>query len=556
MATALECKELGNKAFAAKDFTTAIKHFTDGLEIDPSNHVLYSNRSACYSSIQEYEKALEDGRKTVECKPDFWKGYSRQGVPLYYLGRYAEAKEAYEAGLQVAPDNPTLKKGVEDCEQKMYREKATAGLAQIFGPDTKAVMRGDPALSGYLNDPAFERIIDEVCADQSALEKHSQDQRLMQVMLQLMQKRMGVNLPTENGSGGAAGREASAPPEPARPASPEPAPAEPTPAEPEVPGNEKEALEEKEKGNAAYAAKDFAKAHEHYAKAVELDPKNMVFVLNQASVYFAEKDFEKCVECCDKAVEVGRSVRCDFTQIGKAYHRKGRALMRLKRYGEAIEVLKKSLTEHRTAPVLKDLQQAEKLHKKAEAEAYFNPELAQEAKQRGNEFFKKQQYPEAVKEYTEAIKRNPKDPALYSNRAAAYTKLMAYTEALKDGDKCIELDPTFIKGYTRKALVYSFTKDYRKALSMYEAALKIDPNNPEVMQGYGQTMMKIQESRGDKATQERALQDPEIQEILREDRVQGILQLMKTDQMAAQRAISQNPELRKKFEVLMNAGLM
>ena len=66
--------------------------------------------------------------------------------------------------------------------------------------------------------------------------------------------------------------------------------------------------------------------------------------------------------------------------------------------------------------------------------------------------FNEQQYPEAVKHYTEALARgppevNPDAHKLFSNRAACYTKLGAWNEGLKDAEQCIELEPTFIKGY-------------------------------------------------------------------------------------------------------------
>lgn len=56
-------KDQGNKAFAAKDWDTAIGLFTKAIELDPKNHVLYSNRSAAQAGKKEYTKALEDAEQ-------------------------------------------------------------------------------------------------------------------------------------------------------------------------------------------------------------------------------------------------------------------------------------------------------------------------------------------------------------------------------------------------------------------------------------------------------------------------------------------------------------
>lgn len=60
MSTAEELKQKGNAAFSAKEFDKAIDFFTQAIEADPTNAVYNSNRSGCYASLENFEKALED----------------------------------------------------------------------------------------------------------------------------------------------------------------------------------------------------------------------------------------------------------------------------------------------------------------------------------------------------------------------------------------------------------------------------------------------------------------------------------------------------------------
>jgi stress-induced-phosphoprotein 1 len=58
-------KELGTKAFQAKDYPTAIEHFTEAIKENPQDHTLFSNRSACFYNSNNFPKALEDGNQCV-----------------------------------------------------------------------------------------------------------------------------------------------------------------------------------------------------------------------------------------------------------------------------------------------------------------------------------------------------------------------------------------------------------------------------------------------------------------------------------------------------------
>uniref|UniRef100_A0ACD5UCJ7 Uncharacterized protein n=1 Tax=Avena sativa TaxID=4498 RepID=A0ACD5UCJ7_AVESA len=465
-----EAKAKGNAAFSAGRFEEAARHFGDAIALAPDNHVLYSNRSAAYASLGRYKEALADAERTVALRPDWAKGYSRLGAARLGLGDPAAAVEAYEKGLALEPSNAALKDGLAQARQALPRARPASGadaIGNVFqGADIWSKIAADPTTRPYLEQPDFTQMLREVQRNPGSLNNYLSDPRMVQVLSLLLNFR----IQTQNGS------QASEPaPEPSQSTPPPPSPKqqqqqkqpetksrEPEPEPVEMTDEEKErkekkaaAQKEKEAGNAAYKKKDFETAIQHYTKAMELDDEDISYLTNRAAVYLEMGQYDECIKDCDVAVERGRELRADFKMISRALTRKGTALAKLakssKDYDVAIETFQKALTEHRNPDTLKRLNDAERAKKDLEQQEYYDPKLADEEREKGNEFFKQQKYPEAVKHYTEALRRNPKDPKVYSNRAACYTKLGAMPEGLKDAEKCIELDPTFAKGYTRKA---------------------------------------------------------------------------------------------------------
>lgn len=311
------------------------------------------------------------------------------------------------------------------------------------------------------------------------------------------------------------------------------------------------ALAEKELGNQFYKQKKFTQAIEHYDKAIELDKTDITFVNNKAAVYFEMADFDQCIKLCEQAIEVGRENRADFKLIAKAYSRMASAYAKKDDLEKARTFYQKSLSEHRTPDTLSKLNEVEKTLKERELKAYIDPAKSLEEKTLGNTHFQKGDYPTAIKHYTEAIKRNPEDAKIFSNRAACYQKLAEFALACKDADQCIALDPKFVKGYIRKGLALLAMKKGSDAADAFQKALDIQPDNQEALDGYSKSIC----SSDPKEMRERALQNPEIQEILKDPAMQMILSQGQSDPKALAEHLS-NPEVAKKFQKLMEAGII
>ncbi|KAJ3104101.1 Serine/threonine-protein phosphatase 5 [Phlyctochytrium planicorne] len=104
---------------------------------------------------------------------------------------------------------------------------------------------------------------------------------------------------------------------------------------------------------------------------------------------------------------------------------------------------------------------------------------SEEMKAEANKMFAQRNYERAIELYTQAISYDPKNPALYSNRAFAYIKSEFYGAAITDAETAIGLDPRFVKAYYRRAVGHMALGKLKDAVKDFRAVVKVAPNDAD-----------------------------------------------------------------------------
>ncbi|KAI4998669.1 hypothetical protein ZWY2020_054011 [Hordeum vulgare] len=102
----------------------------------------------------------------------------------------------------------------------------------------------------------------------------------------------------------------------------------------------------------------------------------------------------------------------------------------------------------------------------------------------GAKAVERKDYAAASKFYTEAIKLDPADAVLYSNRSLCHLKCGEAHDALIDANACISLDPKWHKGYYRKGAALMSLLEYKEASDAFSAGIKLEPNNKEMQKAH------------------------------------------------------------------------
>ena len=122
-----EIKARGNSLFGKKEYKDAVEQYDKALELDPTNHVVYSNRAAALIELGQFEEAVESARACVKCSGGrrYAKGYFRLGLALFKMGKAKESAFNLRRAKELEPD-------LQGVDEVLFR---AVGMAEQAGKE-------------------------------------------------------------------------------------------------------------------------------------------------------------------------------------------------------------------------------------------------------------------------------------------------------------------------------------------------------------------------------------------------------------------------------------
>merc|ERR1711970_703418 len=148
-------KNEGNALVKEQKYKEAIEKYTEAIKCQESA-IFYCNRAAAYTSLTNYEEALQDCKKAISFDPDYSKAYSRMSLIYSKINLYNESENCYEKALGLEPENESYKKNLEIVKEKLKERQAAApaGFPGMPGgmpggmPDMGGMAGGMPGMPG------------------------------------------------------------------------------------------------------------------------------------------------------------------------------------------------------------------------------------------------------------------------------------------------------------------------------------------------------------------------------------------------------------------------
>lgn len=110
------CMDLGQ-------YDKAISDFDKAIECNPNLYDAYQNKAVTYRLMGRYQDSIDACKETIARFPDFARAYCSMGWAYEYLGKYKEAIEAHLEAIRMEPGWQFPRLRIEDCLSALKDER-------------------------------------------------------------------------------------------------------------------------------------------------------------------------------------------------------------------------------------------------------------------------------------------------------------------------------------------------------------------------------------------------------------------------------------------------
>ncbi|XP_019498110.1 PREDICTED: sperm-associated antigen 1 [Hipposideros armiger] len=527
-------KEKGNEAFNSGDYEEAVKYYTRSLSVLPTI-AAYNNRAQAELKLQNWDSAFQDCEKVLELEPGNLKALLRRATTYKHQNKLQEAIEDLSKVLDIEPDNELAKKTLSEVERDLKNsepasEPQTKGKRMVIeevenseaedGKDSGKKHEdgsgdkktGEPAGAARTAETrAMGNIQKKLTGKGEGGKRPEKGAQRWSRALGVGADKLGRPRRTAGGANGhpGGGRSAGDPVV----ANASPGPGAPPPAVPVSPAGLKS------QGNELFKNGQFAEAALKYSAAIaQLEPAGSgsaddlsILYSNRAACYLKEGNCSGCIQDCNRALELHpfsikpllrRAMAYEtLEQYQKAYVDYKTALQidcGIQIANDSINRITRILMDlngpswREKLPTIPSVPTSEQLrawrpaaemlqHQVGDSCSQDQPGTTDEKmfktlKEEGNQCVKDKNYKDALNKYSECLKINNKECAIYTNRALCYLKLCQFEEAKQDCDRALQIDNGNVKACYRRALAHKGLKDYEKSLNDLNKVLLLDSN--------------------------------------------------------------------------------
>ena len=109
-AKAEQYKNFGNEEFKKQNYQAAINHYSEAIELCPTEPAYFTNRAIAYLKIDKFDEAKGDCQQALNINPNFAKAYNRLSKCLIALGDLTAASISLQKSIELDPKNEINKR--------------------------------------------------------------------------------------------------------------------------------------------------------------------------------------------------------------------------------------------------------------------------------------------------------------------------------------------------------------------------------------------------------------------------------------------------------------